>query len=244
MRNKLQRGVFKLNMRSPKGEKKQNGIFRPVKTESLYLEGGIPPVFPIFGASLEELEMNESIHPNVPRFVVDCVSYIERKDCILQDGLYRASGNKLAIDDLKKKLSESYIYDSKLLVADDIHTITSLLKQFFRELSKPLIPQHIYDQIGRNVSDVAGIEIIRDILEKIPDPNRATLKFLIRHLKNVAAFSGENRMPASNLAIVWGPCIFSSNQMIFVDIGRMNTLTKLLIENYEYIFRENERLVN
>ncbi|XP_054728025.1 uncharacterized protein LOC129237361 [Anastrepha obliqua] len=244
MRNKLQRGVFKLNMRSPKSEKKRNGIFRPVKTGSLYLEEGMRPKFPIFCASLEQLEMNESINPNVPRFVVDCVSYIERKDCILQDGLYRASGNKVAIDELKQKLSESYIYDSKLLVADDIHTITSLLKQFFRELSSPLIPQPIYDRIGRNCSDAAGIEMLRDVLEEIPEPNHATLKFLIRHLKNVAACSMENRMPASNLAIVWGPCIFSSNQMVFVDIGRMNTLTKLLIENYEYIFRENERLVN
>lgn len=61
---------------------------------------------------------------------------------------------------------------------------------------------------------------------------------------SVAAFSKENRMPASNLAIVWGPCIFTSEQIVFGDIGRMNTLTKLIIENYEYIFSENERLVN
>ncbi|XP_067634606.1 uncharacterized protein [Eurosta solidaginis] len=244
MRNKLQRGVFKLNMRSPKSEKKGNGIFRSVKTGSLYLEEGVRPKFPIFGAPLGQLEMNESLYQQVPRFVVDCVSYIERKEFVLQDGLYRASGNKLAIDELKKKLSESYIYDSKLLVADDIHTVTSLLKQFFRELGTPLIPQDIYDRISRGTLESAGITSLRNALEEIPDPNRSTLKFLIRHLKNVAAFSTENRMPASNLAIVWGPCIFSANQLPFVDIGRMNTLTKLLIENYVYIFRENERLVN
>uniref|UniRef100_W8CB81 Rho GTPase-activating protein 15 n=1 Tax=Ceratitis capitata TaxID=7213 RepID=W8CB81_CERCA len=240
MRSKFQRGVLKLNVRSPKSEKKN----RSAKTESLYIEEGIRPKYPIFSAPLKQLEMNETIHQNVPRFVVDCVSYIERKEYILQDGLYRASGNKVAIDELKKKLTECYIYDSKLLIVDDIHTITSLLKQFFREISQPLIPQHIYNEMSRNFSDVVNINMLRNILDEVPDPNRATLKFLVRHLKNVAAFSTENRMPASNLAIVWGPCIFSSNQTVFVDIGRTNTLTKLLIENYDYIFRERERLVN
>ncbi|XP_050327867.1 uncharacterized protein LOC126757969 [Bactrocera neohumeralis] len=243
VRSKFPRSVFKINVRSPKTEKKQNDIIRSAKTGSLYLETDAQPEFPIFGAPLEKLEMSEVVH-HVPRFVVDCVAYIERKNFILQDGLYRASGNKVAIDELKKKLSESFVYNSNLLVADDIHTITSLLKQFFRELSNPLIPQHIYNQLGRNFLETVGIEALKNTLEEMPDPNRATLKFLIRHLKNVAAFSKENRMPASNLAIVWGPCIFTSEQIVFGDIGRMNTLTKLFIENYEYVFSENERLVN
>lgn len=170
-------------MRSPKSKKKQNDVIRSAKTESLYFETDTQPEFPIFGVPLEKLEMSEAVHQNVPRFVVDCVAYIERKNFILQDGLYRASGNKVAIDELKRKLSESYTYDSNLLVADDIHTITSLLKQFFRELSSPLIPQHIYDQLGRNFLETVSVDALKNILEEIPDPNRATLKFLIRHLK-------------------------------------------------------------
>ncbi|XP_037936881.1 rho GTPase-activating protein 15-like [Teleopsis dalmanni] len=242
MRNKLQRGVFKLNMRSPKSEKKSRGIFRRAEATSLYLEDGMKPKYPIFGAPLEQLELNLTTYPNVPLFVVDCVEFIERKDCILQDGLYRASGNKVSVDELKQKLSESYIYDPKLLVTDDIHTLTSLLKQFFRELGAPLIPQESYERFGRNLSDPAGIQSLRDALDDMREPNRSTLKFLIKHLTNVAACSSQNRMPASNLAIVWGPCILSANQIEF-DIGRMNTLAKVLIENYEHIFNENERLV-
>lgn len=51
-------------------------------------------------------------------------------------------------------------------------------------------------------------------------------------------------MNASNLAIVWGPCLLSASQIDF-DIGRMNTFAKVLIENYEHIFSPdtNERLV-
>ncbi|KAL9884932.1 rho GTPase activating protein at 18B [Glossina fuscipes fuscipes] len=244
MRNKLQRGVFKINVRSPKSEKKTRGLFRRTETASLYLEDGLKPKYPIFGAALDQLELNQTTYPNVPRFVVDCVEYIENKDRIVQDGLYRACGNKFSIDELKQKLTESYIYDPKLLIADDIHTITSLLKQFFRELGAPLIPQEIYERLGRNLSDEEGIETIRKAFEDMKEPNRSTLTFVIKHLTNVAAFSSSNRMNASNLAIVWGPCLLSASQIDF-DIGRMNTFAKVLIENYEHVFSPdtNERLV-
>lgn len=119
---------------------------------------------------------------NVPRFVVDAVEYIERKDRIIQDGIYRACGNKFSIDELKQKLTKSYMYDSKLIVADDIHTVTSLLKQFFRDLPEPVIPQDIYTRITANLADKQGIDTIRIAIEEMKEPNKSTLRFLIKHL--------------------------------------------------------------
>ncbi|KAH8394102.1 hypothetical protein KR215_006817, partial [Drosophila sulfurigaster] len=196
--------------------------------------------YPLFGARLNALELNMSDHPYVPRFVVDVCAHIERPDAIEQDGLYRASGNKLLVDELKLKLT--HLYDPRWLQTDDIHTLTSLHKQFFRELPAPLITQEAYERLGR-LTDEAAIERMRLAFDEMPEPNRSTLRFLIKHLTNVAAASGSNRMPASNLAIVWGPCLLAANVINF-DIGRMNMLAKMLIENYERIFRpDNERLV-
>ncbi|XP_055840752.1 uncharacterized protein LOC129908349 [Episyrphus balteatus] len=245
VRNKLQRGVFKLHPRSPKEGKKSRNLFRRNEATSLYLEDGMKPKYPIFKAPLEFLEMNETSYPDVPRFVVDCIEYIEQKDCIQVDGLYRASGNKVAIDELKQKLTESYIYDPKLLVTDDIHTLTSLLKMFFRELGSPLIPHNTYKSFAptKNLMEPSAIEDMKIALQTMKNPNRETLKFLIKHLTTVAHYSSENRMPASNLAIVWGPCILAVNQIEF-DIARMNTIAKVLIENYDQIFGDNERLVS
>lgn len=148
----------------------------------MYLEDGLKPKYPLFGASLEQLELNQTTYPNVPRFVVDSVEYIEHKDRIIQDGLYRACGNKFCIDELKQRLSEQYIYDSKQLVADDIHTVTSLLKQFFRELRSPLIPQHIYERLGRNLNSEDTVDQIRVVFDDLIEPNYSTLKFIIKHL--------------------------------------------------------------
>ncbi|XP_037812276.1 uncharacterized protein LOC119604014 isoform X2 [Lucilia sericata] len=232
----IQRGI--LNISSPKGDKKVYKRNRASQSTSLYLEDGLKPKPPIFGAPLHQLELQQ----NVPRFVVDTVDYIERKDRIIQDGLYRACGNKFSIDELKLKLTKSYIYDSKLIVADDIHTVTSLLKQFFRDLPEPLIPQDIYNRITVNLADKESLDTIRIAIEEMKEPNKSTLRFLIKHLTNVAACSSSNRMNASNMAIVWGPSLFALNDT-YDMIGRMNTLTKVLIENYDRIFDTNERLL-
>ncbi|XP_026849286.1 uncharacterized protein LOC6597472 [Drosophila persimilis] len=228
--------VFRIN-RSPKSEKKSRT--RRGQVNSLYLDE--QSKYPLFGAPLNALELNMTDHPNVPRFVVDVCAYIERPDCVEQDGLYRASGNKVLVDELKKKLT--HLYDPRFLHTDDIHTLTSLHKQFFRELSAPLITQEAYERLGRSLSDEAAIERMRLAFDEMPEPNRSTLRFLIKHLTRVAAASASNRMPSTNLAIVWGPCLLSANQ-IQLDIGRMNMLAKVLIENYDRIFQpDNERLV-
>ncbi|EDW82503.2 uncharacterized protein Dwil_GK25096 [Drosophila willistoni] len=221
--------------RSPKSEKK----VRRSQVNSLFLDD--QSKYPLFGSPLKLLELNMTDHPNVPRFVVDICAYIEQPDCIEQDGLYRASGNKLLVDELKRKLT--LLYDPRFLQTDDIHTLTSLHKQFFRELSAPLITQEAYERLGRQLNDEGSIERMRLAFDDMPEPNRSTLRFLIKHLTKVAAASALNRMPASNLAIVWGPCLLTANQIQF-DIGRMNMLAKLLIENHDRIFRpDNERLV-
>ncbi|SPP86629.1 uncharacterized protein LOC117588297 isoform X1 [Drosophila guanche] len=228
--------VFRIN-RSPKSEKKSRT--RRGQVNSLYLDE--QSKYPLFGAPLNALELNMTDHPNVPRFVVDVCAYIERPDCVEQDGLYRASGNKVLVDELKKKLT--HLYDPRFLHTDDIHTLTSLHKQFFRELSAPLITQEAYERLGRSLSDDAAIERMRLAFDEMPEPNRSTLRFLIKHLTRVAAASASNRMPSTNLAIVWGPCLLSANQ-IQLDIGRMNMLAKVLIENHDRIFQpDNERLV-
>ncbi|XP_016998235.2 uncharacterized protein RhoGAP18B isoform X1 [Drosophila takahashii] len=227
--------VFRIN-RSPKSEKKSRP--RRGQVNSLYLD---EQKYPLFAAPLNSLELNMTDHPNVPRFVVDICAYIEQPECIEQDGLYRASGNKVLVDELRKKLT--HLYDPRWLHTDDIHTLTSLHKQFFRELSAPLITQEAYERLGRSLNDDAAIERMSLAFDDMPEPNRSTLRFLIKHLTRVAAASASNRMPSTNLAIVWGPCLLSANQ-IQLDIGRMNMLAKVLIENYDRIFHpDNERLV-
>lgn len=157
---------------------RENKVRKNKGTNSLYLEESLSP---IFGAKLEDLETHFS-YKYVPKFLVDAVDIIERIDNIQVDGLYRTSGNKVDVDNLKKKLITSP-YDKSYLFTDDVNTLTSLLKLFFREIQTPLIPEEFYDQLPSNLLKPESIHQIKQILHKVPQLSRETLKFLLKHLK-------------------------------------------------------------
>ena len=60
------------------------------------------------------------------------------------EGIYRKSGGKNQVDAVQDGFSKSLDYD----ISDphlDIHTVTSVLKQYFRKLPTPLITYEVYD---------------------------------------------------------------------------------------------------
>lgn len=114
--------------------------------------------------------------------MVDAVDIIERIDNIQVDGIYRISGNKVDVDNLKKRLITSH-YDKSCLFTDDVNTLTSLLKLFFRELKTPIIPEESYEQLPSNLIKHESLPLIKDVITQIPDLPRETLKFLLKHLK-------------------------------------------------------------
>lgn len=112
----------------------------------------------------------------------------------------------------------------------DINDIAAVLKLWFRELPEPLLTWELYhsfidaasesragfDSLGDLATDrlapVAEIENDRlrhirlhERINELPDPNYATLKFLMGHLDKVAQQEAVNQMSRSNLAIVFGP---------------------------------------
>jgi hypothetical protein len=111
--------------------------------------------FLVFGNSLEKVE-KDTFHKNVPKIMVDCVNLLELDVNLKTHGIYRISGNKTTMDAIKKKLNEKKQprKESKYacLQDQDVHTLTGLLKMFFRELQPPLMSAQIFSQCtaGKN----------------------------------------------------------------------------------------------
>ena len=59
-----------------------------------------------------------------------------------------------------------------------------------------------------------------ELLGRLPNENRETLKMLLRHLNRVASHSSQNRMQQHNLAIVLGPTLFHNGD------GAVNSAAK------------------
>lgn len=110
----------------------------------------------------------------------------------------------------------------------DINDIAAVLKLWFRELPEPLLTWELYHAFidaasGCLSADLPGdLSLIRspgaeidndrlrhirlhERINELPDPNYATLKFLMGHLDKVAQHESVNQMSRSNLAIVFGP---------------------------------------
>ncbi|XP_053698803.1 uncharacterized protein LOC128745749 [Sabethes cyaneus] len=195
----------------------------------------------VFGVELDQVERDEKLQ--IPRFMSEVMDILKETEYINTSGLYRASGNKNSIENIKKKLNEKRSPKKyEFLKKQDVHSLTGSLKLFFRELKSPLIPREVYERcVLRTKDEAETIDNIKLGLVKMEPINRNTLKYLIRHLKFVHQHSDINMMNSSNLAIVWGACLFASTLGLMEsyennDLGRINTLVKQLIDNYDKIF--------
>ncbi|XP_055548936.1 uncharacterized protein LOC129732254 [Wyeomyia smithii] len=197
----------------------------------------------VFGVELDHVERDEKLQ--IPRFLFEVTEILKEHEYINTSGLYRASGNKNSIENIKKKLNEKRSPKKyEFLKKQDVHSLTGSLKLFFRELKSPLISRDVYEQCVLKTKDEAeAIDNIKLGLVKMETIHRNTLKYLIRHLKLVHQHSDVNMMNSSNLAIVFGACLFASTLGLMEsyennDLGKINTLVKQLIDHYDKIFYE------
>lgn len=103
-------------------------------TYFVYSPGGI------FGNSLQTL--SEISKQNVPEFVLRVVGLIEKN--IKNVGIYRQSGDKSKIDKIKKKIGKNKLASLEKY-KNDTAELACVLKQFFKELKEPLIPQEMVE---------------------------------------------------------------------------------------------------
>ncbi|KAK8401464.1 hypothetical protein O3P69_002901 [Scylla paramamosain] len=146
---------------------------------------------------------------------------------LLQLGLDRRKADKLMLDDTAEW---------------EVKTITSAIKQYFRNLPEPLMTYKLHsafiaaakqDQLFRRVHE------IHSLVHKLPKTNFLVLKILIQHLVNVASKSEKNLMTVSNLGVCFGPTLLRPEEetvAAIMDIKFCNIVVEILIEHFEKIF--------
>ncbi|GAB1603250.1 uncharacterized protein LOC115221295 isoform X1 [Argonauta hians] len=164
----------------------------------------------VFGCDLGEHLLNSG--HDVPLVLKCCAEVIEKQGII--DGIYRLSGINSNIQKLRLAFDEDRmptLTDETYL--QDIHSISSLLKMYFRELPNPLLTYQLYDKFAKAVQAEDKLHLIHDVVQQLPPPHYRTTEYLIRHLARVAAFGSETGMHSKNLAIVWAPNLLRSKEL-------------------------------
>ncbi|XP_069879732.1 rho GTPase-activating protein 15 [Dipodomys merriami] len=197
----------------------------------------------IFGSHLHTVCERE--HSTVPRFVKQCIEAVEKRGLDV-DGIYRVSGNLATIQKLRFIVNQ----EEKLNLDDsqweDIHVVTGALKMFFRELPEPLFPYSFFElfvEAIKKQDNNARIEALKSLVQKLPLPNRDTMKVLFGHLNKIVAKASRNLMSTQSLGIVFGPTLLrAENEMgnMAIHMVYQNQIAELMLSEYNKIFNAEE----
>ncbi|GJQ85985.1 hypothetical protein Trydic_g21829 [Trypoxylus dichotomus] len=204
----------------------------------------------VFGCDLGEHLLNSG--HDIPTVLKCCAEFIEQNGIV--DGIYRLSGVTSNIQKLRNAFDEDRIpnlYTEEIL--QDIHSVASLLKMYFRELPNPLCTYQLYQSFvnavqGCNPSsrnsdtDRERLLKMREAVQKLPPPHYRTLEYLMRHLAKVARHGARTGMTTRNVAIVWAPNLLRSEELegggvaALQGVGVQAVVTEFLICYTDLIF--------
>ncbi|XP_074044311.1 rho GTPase-activating protein 29-like isoform X2 [Macrotis lagotis] len=200
----------------------------------------------------------------IPFIIKKCASEIEKRALHVK-GIYRMNGVKLRVE----KLCLSFENGRELVDLSELceHDIADVLKLYLRKLPEPLFLFHFYEELiglakeSQNLNEdpkqasPEGAELnkvlkkIKVLLKQLPGSNYNTIKYLIGHLNRVVQKSAENKMPATNLGIVFGPTLIRPQQSddkislsALADCTHQVRFVELLIAYYEKIFDVSQSL--
>ncbi|XP_026293571.1 GTPase-activating protein CdGAPr isoform X2 [Frankliniella occidentalis] len=208
----------------------------------------------VFGCDLGEHLLNSG--HDIPMVLKCCSEFIETHGIV--DGIYRLSGVTSNIQKLRNAFDEDRVpglYEDEAIL-QDIHSVASLLKMYFRELPNPLCTYQLYHQFVGAVQNKDGLTrdgpdenrdgtrlmLMRDAVQKLPPPHYRTLQYLVKHLARVAEHGHQTGMTPRNVAIVWAPNLLRCKALevggvaALQGVGVQAVVTEFLICYADLIF--------
>jgi len=202
----------------------------------------LPRLRPVFGVPLDYLLTRDD--SAIPAVVYQCIRAIDLYG-LDAEGIYRVSGERRHVERMKA------IFDNDASCLDfqrpddffhDVNSVASVLKQFFRELPDPLFTNQLYSEFiaaSRVDDDITRRDSLHALINRLPDPNYATLRILILHLNRVQERSNINRMNHGNLAICFGPTLMGSDSNHNIaDAGWQVRIIETILCNCFSIFHD------
>ncbi|KAG0178082.1 hypothetical protein DFQ29_003960 [Apophysomyces sp. BC1021] len=173
---------------------------------------------------------------SVPLLVEKCIAAVEIRG-MDYEGIYRKSGGAAQMRGIQQAFEQGLELD---LDSDeefnDICAVTSVLKQYFRELPNPLLTFELYPQFIEAVSMNQGpakMDRFFELFSQVPTANYETLKMLFHHLYRVQQRHNQNLMTTKNLAMVFGPTLMRDKDPSrdLLDMSYKNAAIEFLIHN-------------
>ncbi|KAI9027252.1 hypothetical protein CLU79DRAFT_740997 [Phycomyces nitens] len=199
----------------------------------------------MFGSSLlRQIQIEGGM---IPLLVQACVEAVEERGMRFE-GIYRKSGGAAQIRSIQDAFDQE---DSPDLCNeddwDDVCAITSVLKQYFRNLPQPLFTKELHPKFISSIDiqdDKDQLDTVRFLLKELPVENHDTIQYLLLHLDRVQQLSRHNLMTTKNLAVVFGPTLMQNTGEGYSieDTGIKIQIVHFLLQNVHSLFEPNLRL--
>ncbi|XP_071041965.1 rho GTPase-activating protein 100F [Parasteatoda tepidariorum] len=192
----------------------------------------------VFGVDLETVLVREDSGYGVPLIVKRCTEEVEKRGMDIV-GIYRLCGSALRKRLLKEEFERSTVMANLSVEhVPDINVVTSLLKDYLRELPEPLLSRSLYDMLVDGLSvclpdDPDGsAKLMFSILECLPKANLCTVLLLLDHMRLIASHCDRNKMTPQSLAMAFGPVLMchAETPTATVDIRRPIDIMNFLVE--------------
>ncbi|KAG0178256.1 hypothetical protein DFQ29_003721 [Apophysomyces sp. BC1021] len=177
----------------------------------------------------------------IPFLVEKCIQAVEVRG-MDHEGIYRKSGGAAQMRTIQSAFEQGEAIDLEdEEEINDICAVTSVLKQYLRELPDPLLTYELYPQLIDAISMNIGPEKTDKfvaLISQLPKANYDTLKQLLHHLYSVQQSSHENLMTTKNLAVVFGPTLMRDRDATrdLLDMSYKNAVVDYIINQALVLF--------
>ncbi|KAH8147366.1 uncharacterized protein LAJ45_08522 [Morchella importuna] len=122
-------------------------------------------------------------------------------------GIYRISGSTSVVDELRADFKIHHDIDLFDNPPDDLHTVSSLLKGWFRSLPEAILPNDVQKRVYEKCKDMTDAikppQAFVDELSNLPPYNYYLLHHLFSHLSAICGASDVNKMGLANLGMIF-----------------------------------------
>ncbi|KAI9005481.1 hypothetical protein CLU79DRAFT_781284 [Phycomyces nitens] len=213
---------------------------RKTSSDSKSESDGVQKVV-IFGTEL--VKQIQSEKATIPLVVLKCIAAVEMRG-MDYEGIYRKSGGagqmRLIMQAFEQNDIPNLLDDERW---NDICAVTSVLKQYFRELPNPLFTFEHHTKFMEAImlsNSAEQLKMFGNAIKSLPTEHYNTLKCLMLHLSNVRKRSNENLMTSKNLAVIFGPTLMrhQDEKRDLVEMNYKIGAIEFILNNIDTLFTE------
>lgn len=171
-------------------------------TETHFLNVRVRSVTGVFGTDPATLDHVDDEGLRVPTVLALMKRSLIASDGLISEGIFRLAGDVFEIAKLKEDMNKKTFETS-----DNINTIATLIKVWFRELPEPILNKVPTESIFYSSDADRCIQAYTNLSE----PYKSYLTWLLDLLCQTTAHSQVNRMTPQNLAIVVAPNLYDTS---------------------------------